>query len=161
MINPKLIILLFIGCLALAWACKPAATPDKAAAEITEALENDNIDAARERTDAFFASGVKLDTVNIQRLCMLSVTLARLSESGEPANDYAAHALQCYRVAMRRDSVAAMAFYSSLDGDDYRYVNLLHQLGGRIDARDAGIIADEEMEEIMSQPHHHNNENHD
>lgn len=150
MINPKLIILLFVGCLALAWACKPAATPDKAAADITAALENNNVDAARERADAFFASGVKLDTVNIQRLCMLSVTLARLSESGEPADDYAAHALQCYRVAMRRDSVAATAFYAGLDGDDYRYVNLLHQLGGRVDARDAGIIGEEEMEEYMN-----------
>lgn len=150
MISPKFIILLIIGSLALTWACRPAATPDKAAADITEALENDNVEAARSRADAFFASGVRLDTVDVSRLCMLSVTLAKLSESGEHADDYAAQALQCYRVAMRRDSVTATSFYEALDGEDFRYVNLLRQLGGRVDARDAGIRADEEGGEYVN-----------
>lgn len=148
MINPKLILIFFIGCLALAWACKPAASPDKAAAAISEALEDNNLDAARKRADDFFSSGVKLDTVGIPRLCMLSVTLTRLSESGDHGNDYAAHALQCYRVAMRRDSVASMEFYTNLDGDDFKYANLLQQLAGRVDARDSGIVAEDETDEL-------------
>lgn len=147
MINPKLIILFFVGCLALAWACKPAPSPDKAAAEISEALEGNNPDAARKLADDFFSSGVKLDAVNIPRLCMLSVTLTRLSEIADFGNDYAAHALQCYRVAMRRDSITATEFFSSLDGDDFKYSNLLHQLAGRVDARDSGITAEDETDE--------------
>lgn len=152
MIHPKLILIFFIGCVALAWACRPAESPDKAAAAISEALEGNNLDAARKRADDFFSSGVKLDTVGIPRLCMLSVSLARLSESGEYGNGYAANALQCYRVAMRRDSVASMDFYSGLDGEDFKYANLLHQLAGRVDARDSGIIAEEESEEESQAP---------
>ncbi len=154
MINPKLILIFFIACLALAWACKPAESPDKAAAEISEALEGNNLDAARKRADDFFSSGVRLDTVGIPRLCMLAVTLARLSESGEHGNDYAAHALQCYRVAMRKDSVASMTFYSNLDGEDFKYANLLHQLAGRVDARDSGIMAEDESEDTSLSASH-------
>lgn len=150
MISPKYIFLLIIGCLALAWACRPASTPDKSAAMITEAFDNDNVEAARNRADAFFASGVKLDTVSVPQLCMLSVTLAKLSESGDRQGDFTAQALQCYRVAMRRDSVAATSFYSSLSAEDFRYVELLRQLGGRVDARDAGIHADEEGSDVIN-----------
>lgn len=144
MINPKLILIFLVGCLALAWACKPAASPDKAAAEISEALDGNNFDAARKRADNFFASGVNLDTIAIPRLCMLAVTLTRLSESADIGHDYAAHALQCYRVAMRRDSIASMEFYTNLDGEEFKYANLLLQLAGRVDARDSGILVEDE-----------------
>lgn len=147
MINPKLILIFLVGCLALAWACKPAASPDKAAAEISEALDGNNFDAARKKADDFFASGVKLDTVGIPRLCMLAVTLTRLGESAEHGHDYAAHALQCYRVAMRKDSVASMEFYTNLEGEDFKFANLLLQLAGRVDARDSGILVEDEAEE--------------
>lgn len=143
MIAPKLIILLFIGCMTLLWACNSAPTSDMAAATISEALANNDIDAARKKADEFFAPDVRLDTVGLQRLCMLSVSLTRLSQSGEHGGDYAAHALKCYDVVMRRDSVAANQFYDSLDGDDYNYANLLRQLAGRVDARSAGIYIDE------------------
>jgi len=158
MIHYKYIILLVVGCLALAWACKPASTPDKAAAAITEALENDDLEEARSRADAFFASGVRLDAVDVSRLCMLSVTLAKLSESGEHSDDIAAQALQCYRVAMRRDSVTATSFYESFPADDFKYINFLRQLGGRVDARDAGIHADEEGDGYINFSDHGNSD---
>lgn len=150
MISPKYILLLILGCLALAWACRPSSTPDMAAADITAALENDDLHAARSKAEAFFASGVKLDTVDVSRLCMLSVALAKLGESGEHYDDFTAQALRCYRVAMRRDSVTATSFYESMLPDDFKYVDLLRQLGGRVDARDAGIRANEEFEEYAN-----------
>lgn len=158
MISPKYIFLLFVGCMALVWACRPSASTDRAAADITEALENDNVDAARSKADAFFASGVKLDTVAVRQLCMLSVTLAKLSESGDHSDDFAAQALQCYRVAMRRDSVAALSFYEELSPDDFKYFNLLKQLGGRVDARDAGIRANEEGGDYVNLSEEHGHE---
>lgn len=129
--------------MALVWACRPIASPDSAAADITHAFEKDGVDAAMSKADAFFASNVRLDTVAVPRLCMLSITLAKLSESCHN-DDYAAQALNCYRCAMRRDSVSATGFYEALAADDYQYVNLLRQLGGRADARTEGIYADEE-----------------
>lgn len=150
MINPKYLILLIVCCLALVWACKPAPNPDKVASEITEALENDNIDAARSRADAFFASGVSLDTVAVPRLCMLAVTLARLSESGEHSNDYMAQAMQCYRVAMRRDSVTATGCFDAMPADDFRYVNFLRQLRRQADVRESGVTVDESENSVPS-----------
>lgn len=144
MISPKYIILLFLGCLALVWACRPNISPDKSAAEITEAYDKDNIDEARAKTDAFFASGIKLDTVAVPRLCMLSITLAKLSETASQGDDYTAQALNCYRTALRRDSVTAVSFYSALGGDDFKYYQLLRQLEGRVDARMEGIYPEED-----------------
>ena len=125
--------------MALVWACRPAVSPDKSAAEITEAYNKDNIDEARAKTDAFFASGVRLDTIAVPRLCMLSITLAKLSESSAPGEDYTAQALSCYRAALRRDSVTATSFYRALGYDDFKYYQLLQQLEGRVDARREGI----------------------
>lgn len=150
MISPKYIILLFLGCMALVWACRPTISPDNAAAEITEAFEKNNIDEARSKTDAFFARGVKLDTVAVPRLCMLSITLAKLSESATQGDDYTAQALNCYRMALRRDSVTALTFYQALGGDDFKYYNLLQQLEGRVDARSAGIRSNEEGGEYLN-----------
>lgn len=144
MISPKYIVLLFIACMALVWACRPNVSPDKSAAEITEAYDKDNIDEARAKTDAFFASGIKLDTVAVPRLCMLSITLAKLSESATQSDDYTAQALNCYRTALRRDSVTAVSFYGALSGDDFKYYQLLRQLEGRVDARAEGIYPEEE-----------------
>ncbi len=143
MINPKFIILLILGCLAMAWACKPARNPDHAAASVSEAMEHNDIDAARSRADALFASGVRLDTIAVPRLCMLSVSLAKLADCGDHTTDYTAQALQCYRIAMSRDSITATSFYAALSGDDYKYAAFLRQLGRSVDARDAGIYADE------------------
>lgn len=143
MINPKYLILLIVCCMALVWACQPAPNPDKAASAITEALENDNVDAARSKADAFFASGVSLDTLAVPRLCVLSVTLARLSESGEHSDDYMAQALQCYRVAMRRDSITATRCFDGMPADDFRHVNFLRQLRRQVDVREHGVTVDE------------------
>lgn len=143
MINPKYIILLLLGCLALLWACKPANTPDQAAAQISEALDNENVDAARSKADAFFKSDVKLDTVAVPRLCRLALTLAKLSQSGEHADDYMAQALQCYRVAIARDSVTAVGFFEAMTGDDARYYRYLRQLLSSVDVRESGVIIDE------------------
>lgn len=150
MISPKYIILLFLGCMALVWACRPTTTPDNAADEITEALEKNNLDEARSKTDAFFARGVKLDTVAVPRLCMLSINLAKLSESATPGDDYTAQALNCYRTALRRDSVTALTFYQALGSDDFKYYILLQQLEGRVDARSAGIRSGEEGGDFLN-----------
>lgn len=130
--------------MALVWACRPVVSPDKSAAEITEAYNKNNIDRARAKTDEFFASGVNLDTVAVPRLCLLSITLAKLSEKATPGYDYTAKALNCYHAAMRRDSVTATSFYQALGGEDYKYYNLLLQLEGRVDARREGIYPEEE-----------------
>jgi len=114
------------------------------AAEITEAYNKDNIDEARAKTDAFFASGVRLDTVSVARLCMLSITLAKLSENAIPSEDYTAQALNCYRTALSRDSVTATSFYHALRFDDFKYFQLLQQLEGRLDARREGIRSEED-----------------
>lgn len=143
MISPKYIILLFLGCLALVWACSPSTSPDKSAAEISEAYNKSNIDEARSKADALFASGVKLDTIAVPRLCMLSITLAKLSENAGAGNDYTAQALNCYRTALRHDSVTASSFYRALSGDDFKYYQLLQQLEGRVDARSEGIRSEE------------------
>lgn len=143
MISPKYLILLVICCLALVWACKPSETPDKAAAEIIEAFDGDNSDAARSRADAFFKSGVQLDTVAVPRLCMLAVTLAKLSESGEHSEDYMVYAMQCYRTAMKRDSVTTIGFFEAIPADDYKYANYLRQLRRQIYVRETGVTVDE------------------
>lgn len=150
MISPKYIILLFLGCLALVWACKPAVTPDKSAAEITEAYNQNNIAEAKSKADALFASGVKLDTIAVPRLCLLSITLAKMSENSSTTDDYTAQALNCYRSAMRRDSVTAQSFYRALGGDDLKYFYLLQQLEGRVDARKEGIRSEEESGDYIS-----------
>ncbi|MCM1310576.1 MAG: hypothetical protein NC301_06075 [Bacteroides sp.] len=122
MINPKYIILLFIGCMALIWACRPSVSPERVASEVTDEY---------------------LDTVSIPQLCMQSITLAKLNETANPGEDYTALALNCYRTALHRDSVAASAFYNSLGGDDFKYYQLLRQLDGRVDARTEGIYPEE------------------
>lgn len=144
MISPKYIILFLLGCMALVWACRPSESPDKAASNITRAFENNELDAARSLADEFFSSDTKLDTVSVPHLCMLSITMAKLSLNSEHADDYAALALNCYRVAMRRDSVTTQSFYSALAPEDYQYLNLLLRLGGSADVRSVGIYPDEE-----------------
>ncbi len=144
MISPKYIILLFLGCLALVWACRPNISPDKSAAEITEAYNKDNIEEACAKTHAFFASDIKLDTVAVPRLCMLSITLAKLDDSAYQGDDYITYALNCYHTAMRRDSVTALSFYRALTGDDFKYYQLLRQLDERrVDPGMEGIFPEE------------------
>lgn len=149
MISPKYIILLIIGCMALVWACSPAVSPDKSAAEITEAYNNESIDAAKSKADALFASGVRLDTIAVPHLCMLSITLAKLDETVSDNDDYAAQALNCYRTAMRRDSVTATTFYRALSDDDYKYYQFLKHLEGREGARREGIRSEMEAEDTI------------
>lgn len=122
MIHPKYIILFFICCMALVWACRPSTSPERIAAEVTDEY---------------------LDTVSIPQLCMQSITLAKLNETAASGEDYTALALNCYRTALRRDSASATSFYNSLNGDDFKYYQLLQQLEGRVDARKEGIYPEE------------------
>lgn len=144
MISPKYIILLVLGCMALVWACRPKVTPDMEAANITQAFNNNNIDEACSLADKFFSANSRLDNVSVPQLCMLSITMIKMSIKSTHADDYAAQAISCYDTAIRRDSITATTFYNALNSDDFQYFNLLQRLDGSADVRSVGIYPDEE-----------------
>ncbi len=140
MINPKLIFLLLFGTAILTWACRPGATPDSEASAIINAVGARNFDEARQRADRFFASETRLDSVSLSRLCSLSIAMTQLSEAGEHVSGYVAHALQCYRVAMARDSISATGFFEAMPREEYQYFAMLRQLLAPITARENGVV---------------------
>lgn len=144
MLHPKYLILLIIGCLTLAWACKPAPTASYSIRGISEALANNDVDGARSRVDALFGGGFSPDSVSVTEACLLSLQLMQLSQMPDVSNDYAAQALKCYQSAVRRDSVAARGYFDSLSAEEYAYIQLLRQLRSQVSAREAGLDAPEE-----------------
>lgn len=140
MINIKLIVLLICGTAILAWACQPKPTPESMAREIVSDVNSGNTERAGARAEAFFRHSSRLDSINVAELCNLAVAMAKLSEKSEHADGFIAQAIKCYRAAVVRDSVTAVAHLNTFDRDSYKYVDMLHQLIGPITAREKGMV---------------------
>lgn len=162
MINPKLIFLFMAAIAALCWACKPSDTPDRTAEEITTAIQQGRYDNASSLADGMMNrrdSG--LDTMRVERLCMLAVSMVRLSEHSERGEDYAAFALKSYQQALNNNPAATQQYVSEMTSDDYRYISLLNQLLRPVNAREAGVVysinddgEDSTVDSIPEHPHH-------
>lgn len=142
MIHTKYVILLCIVMLTIAWACKPAVTASNAAADIAEALDNNDINLAKERANALDAHFNQAEAT-VPELCGLSIELMRLSDAD---NAYAAQALQYYQAAVARDSVAASKYYEKLPNEKFGYLQMLRQLRRQIITRESGITVSEDEE---------------
>lgn len=141
MINPKLIIMLLAFTATLAWACRPANTPDRTAEEISTAVSSGNYDEAIRMTDKLMSSkNAGLDTMSAERLCILAVATARLGDHSERGDDYTAFALKCFRQALLANPVKTQEYVKEMSSDDYRYISFLNQLLRPIDAREAGVV---------------------
>lgn len=142
MINPKLIIMLLACAATLAWACQPSATPDRTAEEISAAIESGNYDHAAGMVNRMMnRKDTGLDTMGVERLCILAVATARLGERSEHGSDeYTAFALKCFRQALLANPVRTQAYVREMSSDDYRYISFLSQLLRPIDARAAGVV---------------------
>lgn len=147
MIQSKYLILLILVAMTVAWACKPAPNAVNTTQGISEALAENNIEAARSRADALFNTDFNIEATPVNELCALSLVLARLSQTDDSGNDYAAQALKCYNSAVGRDSVAASRYFESVAPEDYTYLQLLRQLRRQVAAREAGISITEEEHE--------------
>lgn len=151
MIHTKYIILLVIGALTLAWACKPASdslgsTPDASntSKEIYNALQSNDLASAKHAADALLSSSFDPDSIPVTDACVLAVRLMQLSQSAEDGDGYAAHALQCYQSVVRRDSTGARKFYETMSPEDFADIHLLRQLRSQVTARENGITVSEE-----------------
>lgn len=142
MIHTKYVILLCLIMLTFAWACKPSASASDAAAGISEALDNNDIDLAKKCANALDSHFNEADA-SVADLCGLSIELMRLSDED---NAYAAQALQYYQAAVRRDSVAASKYYETLPTEKFGYLQMLRQLRRQIITRESGITISEDEE---------------
>ncbi|MDE7111102.1 MAG: hypothetical protein K2O38_04275 [Muribaculaceae bacterium] len=141
MINPKLIFLLLVGIATLCWACKPSDTADRTAEEIATAMEHGRYESAQSLADKMLKSrNAELDTMRVERLCILAVSMARLGDHAEHGDEYTAFALKCFRQALLRNPVQTQAYIREMSSDDYRYISFLNQLMRPMDAREAGIV---------------------
>lgn len=142
MINPKLILLLLFGVATLCWACKPTNTPDRTAEEIAAAIGHGRYEAAQELTDNLInrVRYAGLDTMRVERLCMLAVSVARLSEQSERADEYTAFALKCLQQALQTNRDKTSNYINEMNSDDYRYITFLSQLLKPISAREQGVV---------------------
>lgn len=146
--------MLLFGAAILAWACKPSETPNDEAMAIVQAISTNKLDEARNRANQFFASKAKLDSVDVSQLCALSIAMVRLSETDKHSDGYAAQALQCYRVAMMRDSITSTGYFNSLNQDDYQHYSMLLQLSAPVSVRESGMVytVNEMGEDVIVSP---------
>lgn len=142
MINPKLIFLLILGIATLCWACKPTDTPDRTAEEIATAIDHGRYETAQGLTNNLISRGREagLDTMRVERLCMLAVCVARLSEHSERTDEYTAFALKCFQQALQTNHDLTMAYIGEMNSEDYRYISFLNQLLKPISAREQGVV---------------------
>lgn len=162
MINPKLIFLFLFGIATLCWACKPTDTPDRTAEEIATAIEHGRYETAQELTNNLINRGREagLDTMRVERLCILAVSVARLSEHSERTDEYTAFALKCLQQALLTNQEQTLNYIGEMNSDDYRYISFLNQLLKPISAREQGVVYsindDGEDSTIDSIPNQHN-----
>lgn len=157
MINYKLIILFLVGVATLAWACKPAATPDQTVEEITAAVNSGNYDGALKLADELMSRrDASLDTMRVERLCQLAVAMVRLGDHTERADEFSAFALRCYRQAMQAHPEATEAYVKELSTDDFRDISLLQHLAVPVAARESGMVysVDEEGDDVIHEHTH-------
>lgn len=141
MINPKLIFLLLFGIATLCWACKPTDTPDRTAEEIATAIQHGNYESAQSLADGLMTRrDAGLDTMRVERLCMLAVSMVRLGEHSEHGDECTAYALKCYRQALLNNESATQQYVSEMSSEDFRYISFLKELLRPVNAREAGVV---------------------
>ncbi len=147
MIQLKYIILLVFLTLGLMWACRPAPDAAETTRSISEALAENDADAARKCADELFAGNFNMESASVTDLCDLAVALVRLSESGTDNTDYTAQALKCYSTALERDSLAATARFDSMSPESYPYVQLLRQLRRQVVTQESELTVTDGTDE--------------
>lgn len=151
MINPKLI-LLFLACMSvLVWACRPTTTPEESVQQIAGAIERDNFAEATHLVKEMMGLEGELDSVSVERLCLLSSAAARLGDESpaQESEDYTGFALRCYERALQRDSAGVKAYVDEMSSEAYRYMSIVMQLKRSMDHRRLGLPYSENEEDSI------------
>lgn len=133
-------ILLLAGVIGLG-SCSSRHDTDNSIEQISEALQSGDLNHAQSECDRVIRSTACLDSMSVEQLCRMAISMADLADRADDRRDEnAAQAVLCYRTALQRDSVATTEYLRQLGTDDYRHVYMLNQLLRPITDREDGVI---------------------
>lgn len=148
MFHPKYVILLILALLIVAWACNPVTPVNKAARDLSESLIKNDLSSAQRHANKVVSEDFDTSVSSVQDLCIIAISLMKLSEGVADGSDYAAQAIKFYEKALMKDSIGTQKYFEMLGPEDYNSAHLLVQLRNQIQLRECSTIDyDDEYEQ--------------